>query len=55
MPQALNNINFVIKDPKPTKKPKELPLELWPLPAFKPMQIDDYNDLGEPNVPTGLN
>ena len=55
MPQALNDINFIIKDPKPTKKPKEPPLEPWPLSAFEPMQIDDYNNLGEPNIPTSLN
>ena len=55
MPQVLNNIDFIIKDPKPTKKPKEPPLELQPLPTFEPMQIDDYNNLGESNIPTGLN
>jgi len=56
MPQAFsNNVDFVVKDPKPTKTPKEPPPEPQQLPAFEPMQIDDYNDPREPNIPTSLN
>ena len=56
MPQIFSNdIDFMPKDPKPKKTPKEPPLEPWPLPAFEPMEIDDYNQPGEPNLPAGLN
>ena len=56
MPQTfLNNIDFMPKDPKPKKTPKEPSLEPWPLPTFKPIKIDDYNDPREPNLPTSPN
>ena len=42
------------KDPY-TKKLKKLLLELWALPPFTPMEIDDYLDPREPFVPFSLN
>ena len=50
-----NNINFIKKDLKPKKKLKQPPLAPQPVPIFKPLQIDNYNDYGVPNIPTSLN
>ena len=50
-----NNINFVKKDLKPKKKLKQPPPVPQPVPAFEPLQIDNYNDHGAPNIPTSLN
>ena len=50
-----NNINFIKKDPKPKKKPKQPPLAPQLVPAFKPLQIDNYNNYRAPNIPTSLN
>ena len=49
-----NNINFVKKDLKPKKKPKQPPPAPQPVPAFEPLQIDDYDDHGAPNIPASL-
>jgi len=39
----------------PSRVAKQPAPEPWVLPAFSPLQINDYNDPGEPNLPTGLN
>jgi len=50
----LNDIDLVRKDSRPKKTPKKPPPEPWPVPAFKPLQIQGYDDPGEPNIPTSL-
>jgi hypothetical protein len=37
--------NWVAKTPPP---------ELWPLPDFTPLQVDDFDDHGTPNLPPNL-
>ena len=50
-----NDIDFVKKDLKPKKKLKQLPLAPQLVLAFEPLQIDDYDDHGAPNIPASLN
>jgi len=38
----------------PNRKAKEPPPEPWPLPAFNPLHINDFNDYGKPNLPSGV-
>jgi hypothetical protein len=55
MPQTFSNdIDFVRKDPKSKKKRKQPAPEPQPVPAFEPLQIEDYDNPGEPHVPASL-
>jgi len=59
MPQTfLNNID-VVKYTKyivpPSRVAKKLAPKLWSLPAFSPIEIDDYNNPREPNISLNLN
>jgi len=52
-----NDIDFVPLTQYPiplTRKAKERPPEPWPLPAFEPLQIKDYDNHGTPNLPPYL-
>jgi hypothetical protein len=59
MPQTFLNNIYLVKYTKyivpPSKKAKEPAPTPWPLPTFEPLQVDDYNDPGEPNIPLSLN
>lgn len=53
-----NDIDFVEHTKyivPPSKVAKKPPPEPWALPTFTPLQIDDYNDPGEPQIPPSLN
>ena len=59
MPQIfLNDINvvkyteYIVPPSRVAKKPVP---ELWSLSAFSLIEIDDYNNFGEPNVPLSFN
>ena len=59
MPQtSLNDIDlvkytkYIIPPSKRAKEPAPTP---WPLPTFKLLQVNDYNDPREPNIPPSLN
>ena len=39
----------------PNRVAKKLPPELWELPDFEPLHIDDFDDHGTPNLPPTLN
>ena len=58
MPQTLLNdidvikrIEYIVPPSRVAKKPAP---ELQSLPAFSPIEIDDYNDFEESNVPLSL-
>ena len=38
----------------PNQVAKKPPPKLWKLPDFEPLQIDDFNDHGTPNLPPTL-
>jgi len=59
MPQTfLNDIDlvkytkYIVPLSKTAKEPAPTP---WPLPAFKTLQVNDYNDPRELNIPLSLN
>jgi len=55
MPRILNDIDYIkVKDPY-TKTSRKPLLELGPLLLFKPLQIDNYYDLGEASIPSSIN
>ncbi|KAF2806735.1 uncharacterized protein BDZ99DRAFT_573468 [Mytilinidion resinicola] len=54
MPRTSNNVDYVQKDPKPYKHPKLPYPKPTPLPAFEPLQINNYDAPGTPNIPPGL-
>ena len=58
MPQTFSNDIDVVKHTEyivpPSRVAKKPALEPWSLPAFSPIEIDDYNDHREPNVPMNL-
>ena len=58
MPQTLLNDIDVVKRTEyivpPSKVAKKPALESWSLPAFSPIEIDDYNDSEEPHVSLSL-
>ena len=58
MPQTLLNDMDVIKRTEyivpPSRVAKKPAPESWSLPAFSPVEIDDYNDSEESNVPLSL-
>ena len=35
----------------PTRKAKQPPPKLRPLPAFEPLRVEDYDSCGTPNLP----
>jgi hypothetical protein len=49
-----NDIDLVQKDLKPRAHPKLPYPEPTQLPAFEPLQIDNYDAPGTPNIPSGL-
>ena len=49
--ETLSNTKYIMPPPRVAKKPAPEP---WSLPAFSPIEIDDYNEPGEPNVPLSL-
>ncbi|OCK78969.1 hypothetical protein K432DRAFT_406012 [Lepidopterella palustris CBS 459.81] len=51
MPRTFTNDINVVQYTQYKVPPTPQP---WPLPAFTPMEIDDYNGQGEPNVPPSL-
>ena len=55
MPRTLNDIDYIKVEDSRTKTSKKPLLELGPLPLFKPLQIDDYYNLGEASIPSSIN
>jgi len=58
MPQTFSNdidlvkyTEYIVPPSKTAKEPAPTP---WPLPAFETLQVDDYNDPREPNIPPSL-
>ena len=54
MPQTFSNDRRCQTLNISSKVAKKLAPEPWSLPAFSPIEIDDYNDPEEPNVALSL-
>ena len=55
--RSCNDIDFAKKDQyivPPTRKAKQPPPEPWELPNFEPLEIEDWNYSGEPNLPPSV-
>lgn len=51
MIDVVKHTEYIVPPSRVAKKPAPEP---WSLPAFSPIEIDDYNEPGEPNVPLSL-
>ena len=55
--RASNDIDFVpyTQHPKRASQKSQKPPELWPLPDFEPLPIENENTYGKPNLPSNIN